>query len=63
MKKIIGLGKKMNVKYIELCDCAMFSLGDYKDISVAMTSFHIITTGTSWYNKLGFKSEKNNKIM
>lgn len=60
MKKIIELGKELNVKYIELCDYAMFKLGDYKDISIALAPFHIITTGSSWYNKLGFKSNKTN---
>ena len=57
MKKVIELGKKLNVKYIELCDYAMFNLGDYKELSICLAPFHIITTGSSWYNKLGFKSE------
>jgi hypothetical protein len=57
MKKVIELGKKLNVKYIELCDYAMFNLGDYKELSISLAPFHIITTGSSWYNKLGFKSE------
>lgn len=60
MKKIIDLGKKLNVKYIELCDCAMFNLGDYKDFSICLASFHIVTTGSSWYNKIGFKSDTTN---
>jgi hypothetical protein len=60
MKNVIKLGQKLNVKYIELCDYAMFNLGDYKDLSVALAPFHIITTGSSWYNKLGFKSETTN---
>ena len=60
MKKVIELGKKLNVKYIELCDCAMFKLGDYKDLSICLAPFHIITTGFSWYNKLGFKSDATN---
>lgn len=60
MKKVIELGQKLNVKYIELCDYAMFNLGDYKDLSVVLASFHIITTGSSWYNKLGFKSDNTN---
>lgn len=60
MKKVIELGKKLNVKYIELCDYAMFNLGDYKDLSLSLAPFHIITTGSSWYNKLGFKSDNTN---
>lgn len=60
MKKVIELGKKLNVKYIELCDYAMFNLGDYKDLSISLAPFHIITTGSSWYNKLGFKSDNTN---
>ena len=60
MKKIIDLGQRLNVKYIELCDYAMFNLGDYKDVSISLASFHIITTGSSWYNKLGFKSDTTN---
>lgn len=60
MRKVIELGKKLNVKYIELCDYAMFNLGDYKDLSICLASFHIVTTGSSWYNKLGFKSESTN---
>ena len=60
MKKVIELGKKLNVKYIELCDYAMFNLGDYKDLSISLAPFHIITTGSSWYNKLGFKSDTTN---
>ena len=64
MKKVIELGKKLNVKYIELCDYAMFNLGDYKDLSISLAPFHIITTGSSWYNKLGFKSNTtNNEIL
>lgn len=57
MKKVIELAKALSVKYIELCDYAMFNLGDYQDISIALAPFHIITTGMSWYNKLGFKSD------
>lgn len=60
MKNVIKLGQKLNVKYIELCDYAMFNLGDYKELSISLAPFHIITTGSSWYNKLGFKSETTN---
>ena len=60
MKKVIELGKKLKVRYIELCDYAMFNLGDYKDLSISLAPFHIITTGSSWYNKLGFKSDNTN---
>ena len=60
MKKVIELGNKLKVKYIELCDYAMFNAGDYKDLSVALAPFHIITTGSSWYNKFGFKSDNTN---
>jgi hypothetical protein len=63
MKKTIELGKKLNVKYIELCDNAMFNLGDYTDLSIALAPFHIITTGTSWYNKFGFKSDNTSNEM
>jgi len=58
MKKVIELGLKLNVKYVELCDYSMFSLGDYNGLSIALAPFYIITTGSSWYNKLGFKSDK-----
>jgi hypothetical protein len=64
MKNVIELGRKLKVKYIELCDYAMFNLGDYNNVSIALAPFHIITTGSSWYNKLGFKSNKtNNEII
>jgi hypothetical protein len=69
IKRVIIIGNFLKVKYVELNDLAMINLGDFKEYSIALAPFEIITTGTSWYNKLGFKSEsfteeklKNEKI-
>jgi hypothetical protein len=67
--RVIIIGKILKVKYVELNDFSMINLGDFKEYSIALAPFEIITTGTSWYNKLGFKSQlfteeklKNEKI-
>ena len=61
MNRIIQLGGILNVKYIELNDCAMINLGDYKEFSIALAPIEIITTGISWYNKLGFISKNSDE--
>lgn len=57
IQNIIQIGKLLNFRYIELNDCAMFNLGEYNNFSIALAPFEIITSGMSWYNKLGFKND------
>jgi hypothetical protein len=56
LQKIIAFGRHLHVKYIELADESMVDSNTCKS-SVALAPFDILTTGSSWYNKQGFKSE------
>jgi hypothetical protein len=56
LQKIIDFGRHIHVKYIELSDESMVDSNTCKS-SVALAAFEILTSGSSWYNKHGFKSE------
>jgi hypothetical protein len=55
LQKIIKLGSYLQVEYIELSDYSMVDSNTCNS-SVAFAAFEILTSGSSWYNKHGFKS-------
>jgi len=57
LQKIIDLGRHLHVEYIELSDYSMVDSNTCKKSSVSLAAFEILTSGSSWYNKQGFKSE------
>jgi hypothetical protein len=55
LRKIIDLGRIINVKYIGLEDSSFFTI-DNKSYLIA--PLEILTTGKSWYNRFGFESSE-----
>jgi hypothetical protein len=56
LQKIIAFGRQLPVQYIELADYSMVDSNICK-LSVAFAAFEILTSGSSWYNKQGFRSK------
>jgi hypothetical protein len=56
IKLIEKLAKNINIQYTSLWDVSRLKLGECENINIKLAHIHILATGESWYNKLGYKS-------
>lgn len=56
IKLIEKLAKKANIQYISLWDVSRLKPKECENINIKLANLHILATGESWYNKLGYKS-------